>query len=455
MMAIFWQTLYWLLSLLSAAISAALAVWLWRYRRLPDAKPLIILTLSVAFWCLAYAMEFQASDLAVKLWWVKLEYLGAVWVAPSFLCFALGISGLDHWLSPKRLILLGLIPLATILLVWSNPLHHLIWSRAWLNHSGPAAMVVYVRGLFFWIYILYSYLLLLAASALLIRLALKGGRALYRQSVLIVIGLITPWLANAVYLADLSPVPNLDLTPMAFAVSGIAFCWGLFRFQLLDIVPLARQALIEGMAEPLFVLDKDRRVVDLNPAARALVADKLSPFPAQPISQLLPGLPALPAAEGNSGAPRLELIWRQGSQAFDLHLANVSDKTGRPLGGLLLLRDVSRRLQAEEERILREKLQAAIETAGAACHELNQPLQAIVSQVELLLLSLPPDSPLRPKIEVLAAESEKMARITQRLMNLHEYRTRPYLGQKQILDLDKSSAPPPGGNGPQAVATKS
>jgi PAS domain-containing protein len=75
----------------------------------------------------------------------------------------------------------------------------------------------------------------------------------------------------SLYVTGLSSAPNLDLTPFAFLLSGAAIYWGLVRFRFLDIVPVARDALIEGMDHGVVVVDTEGRVVDPNPAARRIL----------------------------------------------------------------------------------------------------------------------------------------------------------------------------------------
>ena len=112
---------------------------------------------------------------------------------------------------------------------------------------------------------------------------------------------------------------------------------------------------------------------------------------------------------------------------------------GRP-ATLNFLTDITQRKQDEAQRLQRERLQAAVATAGAACHELNQPLQGVLSQLELLLMKLPEGSGLRPDLERALDQARQMAEITQNLNRLTDYRTRQYLERTRILDLDHSSA---------------
>jgi hypothetical protein len=93
------------------------------------------------------------------------------------------------------------------------------------------------------------------------RQTILGASRRYRpQTAVILVGVLAPWLANAVYLLGLGPLPNLDLTPFAFSLSGLALGWGLLRLRLLDafvgLIPTARDAVVERMRDGVVVLDR-------------------------------------------------------------------------------------------------------------------------------------------------------------------------------------------------------
>ncbi|WP_372680492.1 response regulator [Desulfosarcina sp.] len=97
------------------------------------------------------------------------------------------------------------------------------------------------------------------------------------------------------------------------------------------------------------------------------------------------------------------------------------------------------RHRSESERIDREKLQAVLETAGAICHELNQPMMAISGHAELLMGSLDQDNPVYPKIAKIKSQVERMGAITQKLMGITRYETKNYVPGERIVDIEKSS----------------
>lgn len=94
---------------------------------------------------------------------------------------------------------------------------------------------------------------------------------------------------------------------------------------------------------------------------------------------------------------------------------------------------------SESERIYREKLQAVLETAGAICHELNQPMMAISGHTELLLDTLDQEHPIYQKIAKIKSQVERMGAITQKLMGITRYETKDYVQGERIVDIEKSS----------------
>ncbi|HEX4714992.1 MAG TPA: histidine kinase N-terminal 7TM domain-containing protein, partial [Ktedonobacteraceae bacterium] len=73
-----WQfTLYVLLVIASALISATVAGFLWRRRPAPGATSFCLLSLAVAQWSLAYAFELVSSTFSAALFWENMEWLGA------------------------------------------------------------------------------------------------------------------------------------------------------------------------------------------------------------------------------------------------------------------------------------------------------------------------------------------------------------------------------------------
>ncbi len=98
--------------------------------------------------------------------------------------------------------------------------------------------------------------------------------------------------------------------------------------------------------------------------------------------------------------------------------------------------DVTQQRMAQDDALLRAKLQAAIETAGATCHEMNQPLQAVVLMTDLMMTQMDRDDPLLPRMEKMRQQVRRMADITHRLNRITSYKVKDYIGLGNILDLE-------------------
>jgi len=112
---------------------------------------------------------------------------------------------------------------------------------------------------------------------------------------------------------------------------------------------------------------------------------------------------------------------------------------GIGIGMFLLNRQITRRLQAEAELRQHEKLQGVMEMAGAVCHELNQPMQAISGYSEIILMEVEPEDPQFSRLEAIKKQIDRMGNITRKLMAITRYETTEYSHGK-IIDIDRAAA---------------
>ena len=121
--------------------------------------------------------------------------------------------------------------------------------------------------------------------------------------------------------------------------------------------------------------------------------------------------------------------------------AGADDYITKPFGNNELRSrvNVGRRMLALQNTLLEnEKLQAVFETAGAVCHEMNQPLQVLSGITELLMLETKNSEPQYEKSMTLMEQPERMGKITSKLMKITKYETKKYLKGK-IVDIDRAS----------------
>lgn len=100
---------------------------------------------------------------------------------------------------------------------------------------------------------------------------------------------------------------------------------------------------------------------------------------------------------------------------------------------------VTKEMRAEEERVNKEKLQALLETAGAVCHELNQPIQSILSYCETILMETGEENLMSERFKKIMGQARRMGDITRKLTSITKYETKDYVQGVRIVDIDRSS----------------
>lgn len=350
--------------LITAVISVALAGYAWHRRAIPGATAFFVLMCAVVEWSISYALELVNPTLAGKLFWTQVEYIGIVIGPAAWLIFSLQYTSLQR-VARRTLVTLAIMPALTLLLVWTNPVHGLIWSSVQLDQSGfnPVLSLRYGPG--FWIHTLYSYLLVIGGSLVLVRFSRRAQR-LYRQQVRIVLlAMCISWLSNAIYIFRANPTPDLDLTPLAFAITGVLVAWGFLRFQFLDLVPLARGAVMESMRDGVIVLDAWNRIADFNPAAEAILQRRLSQAIGVPAGRVFADYPEMVKRFEAVSEAHEVLVDRDPAarryferRYFDLQISPLYDRLGQFTGRLVVLQDIT---EQERARLALQKSHAELD----------------------------------------------------------------------------------------------
>jgi PAS domain S-box-containing protein len=123
---------------------------------------------------------------------------------------------------------------------------------------------------------------------------------------------------------------------------------------------------------------------------------------------------------------------------------------GKPVGSVGIFTDIREKLRmeqrlqkAQDELRQREKQAIVAELAGAAAHELNQPLTSVIGYAELLRRHLEQTPQLYNAAGVIIGEAERMAEIVRKIGKITRYETKSYVGDAKILDLEKASETDP------------
>lgn len=344
------------------------------------------LIISVGVLCQAVCNYFFSIP---SIWFENIIYIGTCFL-PLTVFFTSLIFTNTKITFKKSYLLLFVIPILSLIVLWTNDLHHLFY----IQYSSSFTDTIY--GPYFYVHSVYTYLLLIIGIGRLLIFSIRNAGFFSKQSLLISIGLACPVIVNVLG-SFLKLIPmTVFVTPISFSVSIICFALAIFKFDFLGIAPIALRKIADRMSDSYLVLNDDGTITDFNQTFLVTFKIKDIALRGQNFDEFCKSNKinygkiknAIAKTKDSKKTVSFEFHARRIHKIFSVEV-NTIYSDGVSLGTLILFKDITQHIEDMEtiknnQDILmkRERLASLGQLIGGIAHNLKTPIMSISGAAE-------------------------------------------------------------------------
>ena len=319
-----------------------------------------------------------------------------IYIGTCFLPISIYFTGLTFTNTKikfkKRYLLLFIVPILSLLVLWTNNIHHLFY----ITYSSSFLDTEY--GPYFYIHTVYSYSLMIIGIMRLLTFSIKNSGFFSKQSIFITIGLACPILVNILG-SFLKIVPmTVFATPITFSISIICFSFAIFKFDFLSVTPIALQKIVDRISDSYLVLNEEGYITDFNKTflttfkyndsevrGKNLIATIKSENFDVDIEQLEK---ALKNTRNSTKTISFEKHMKKIGKTFTVEINTIYSNDSF-LGTLILFKDITQHIEdmqkikyTQESLMESERLSSLGQLIGGIAHNLKTPIMSIAGAAE-------------------------------------------------------------------------
>lgn len=357
-------------------------------------KTIFIILLGVLFWiCLFLVLQYW-----LNLWFniplIYFEYF--IYVGTCTLPLAIFFTGFifanTKIILKKKYFLLFIIPIISLLVLWTNDCHHLFYEIYSININNM------VYGPYNTVHLLYSYAVLFCGLIYLLRFSIKNSGVFSKQSLLIILGISAPLLINILGSYQIIPM-TIHVTPIAFTFSITCFALAMFKFDFLKIAPIALQRIVDRISDSYIVLNENNVVTDFNETflntfkvnandvRNINIADLIKKFDENTIN-IDTLIITLNKVKSSNDTFHYEKHFESVKKYFNIEINDIRSN-GKYVGTLILLKDITQHIEDMETirknqdmLVEKERLASLGQLVGGIAHNLKTPIMSIAGATE-------------------------------------------------------------------------
>ena len=350
---------------------------------------------SIFFWSIIRLIQiFVEDNLSLVIFLEKLHYIGVVFLPVTLLLTGIiyAKTYIDFSWKYKALFI---VPLITILVVFTNDYHHLFI----VKYSFISTEFVY--GPYYLFHEIYSYASILVGMFYLLYFSIKNSGFFSRQSFLIFVGIAFPLAVNILSTQQIVTMP-VFFECISFSVAILCFAIAIFKFKFLDIMPIALQRIVDLISDAYVVVNKVGEIIDYN---KPFVDTFQGVLNIQRKDRLVDILERVEYFTGKDNLVRLikGALENKTTTSFEEHISyNNFDKhfiieitpilsNNIQIGTIILFKDISEHkrnieiIKRNQEILMeRERMASLGQMIGGIAHNLNTPIMSLAGGIEAL-----------------------------------------------------------------------
>lgn len=379
---------------ITTIINIILTIYLSREKNKSQLSKMFICALTLLiFWSVGLIMQITLSE-PLNIDPIYFDYL--IYIPICLVPIAVFFIGLIFANTKikfkKKYLLLFIIPIISLLVLWTNDYHHLFYENYsvdfQVNEYGPYAIV----------HNIYSYILLFIGILYLLRFSIKNAGFFSKQSILIVIGISIPVVVNVLGTFKIIPM-SIYVTPITFSLTILLCAISIFKFQFLGVAPIALQKIVDRISDSYIVLSEDNKIIDFNKTFLDTFKLKAEDVRSKNIIDFLKENKKYKAdiskieksinkAKNTNKTISYEQKFEKINKYFMIEITSISAENAA-LGILILLKDITQHKEDMEtiknnQDVLmeRERLASLGQLIGGIAHNLKTPIMSIAGAAE-------------------------------------------------------------------------
>lgn len=318
-------------------------------------------------------------------------YIGTCFLPVTFLFISLVFAKTKINFTKKYLLLL-VVPVLSLLILWTNNLHHLFYKVYSTNIYDT------VYGPYFYVHTIYSYTSIGIALILLLKYSIKNSGFFSKQSILIFSGTFICLSINMLGTFNIVPM-SIYITPISFAIAIFFFTLAIFKFGFLKVAPIALQRIVDRISDSYLVLNDELIVTDFNQTFLETFRVTSSDIRNNNIVDLLAKykefnidvemlIAAIKKTRLDDSTITVEEHFEPIDKYFHIEINSIKNK-GNFLGTLILLKDITQHIidiqtiKDNQDRLIeKERLASLGQMIGGIAHNLKTPIMSIAGAAE-------------------------------------------------------------------------